>query len=163
MDGSSYELPSHPVHEVEVLPVLISFCVRSFFLSGSQVLRYTDDDSCHFALMKGVGETLVARHFIASIMDREYELPTESWYGCVPNYSNPADDPSRGASEDMVARAARWWTFLGASCCLACHPQMGERTGSLDKSPVVCKKVLHHFRMSTCLILIFSADMSALD
>ena len=137
VDGSSYELPSHPVHEVEVLPVLISFCVWSFFLSGSQVLRYTDDDSCHFALMKGVGETLVARHFIASIMDREYELPTESWYGCVPNYSNPADDPSRGASEDMVARAARWWTFLGASCCLACHPQMGERTGSLDKSPAV--------------------------
>ena len=32
VDGSSYELPSHPVHEVEVLPVLISFCVWSFSL-----------------------------------------------------------------------------------------------------------------------------------
>ena len=56
--------------------------------------------------------------------------------------------------------AAKWWTFLGASCCLACHPQMGERTGSLDKSPAVWKKEFHRFRRFACLILIFNTDMS---
>ena len=61
---------SHPVHELEVLPVLISFHVWSHFLRGSQVLHYTDNDSCRFALMKGVGETFVARRLVASIMDR---------------------------------------------------------------------------------------------
>ena len=35
--------------------------------------------------------------------------------------------------------------------------------GVSTKAPWFVKKVLHHFSMSTCLILIFSTDMSALD
>ena len=40
----------HPIHEIEVLPVLISFHVWKNFISNSQVLRYTDNDSCRYAL-----------------------------------------------------------------------------------------------------------------
>ena len=87
---------SPPVHELEVLSVLISFQVWFHFIRGSQVLHHTDNDSCRFPLMKGVGETPVAERFVASIMDREYTLQSKSWYGRVPSYSNPSDYPSRG-------------------------------------------------------------------
>ena len=151
---------SHPVHEVEVLPVLISFCVWSNFLRVSQVLHYTDNDSCRFALMKGVGETLVARHFIASIMDREYALQTKSWYGRVPSYSNPADDPSRGSSEDLVAKGSQMvdipWGEL-----LSCLPSPnGGEDGESRQKPRGLKKEFHRFRRFACLILIFNTDMS---
>ena len=45
----------HPIHEIEVLPVLISFHVWKNFISNSQVLHYTDNDSCRYALMRVYG------------------------------------------------------------------------------------------------------------
>ena len=92
-------------------------------------LHYTDNDSCRFALMKGVGETFVARRLVASIMDREYALQTKSWCGRVPSHSNPSDDPSRGSFDALVARGSQ---LIGIPRCelLSCLPsQMGERTG----------------------------------
>eukprot|EP00435_Cladocopium_sp_Y103_P065100 s379_g27.t1 len=96
----------HPVHELEILPVLISFLVWSDFLRQAQVLHYTDNDSCRFALMKGVGETAVARHLVSSILRREHALQTKSWYGRVPSYSNPSDDPSRGSFKALLDKGS---------------------------------------------------------
>ena len=93
----------HPIHEIEVLPVLISFHVWRKFISNSQVLHYTDNDSCRYALMRGTGETPVAKCLVASIMDQEHRLQTKSWYGRVPSHSNPSDDPSRGSFETLTA------------------------------------------------------------
>jgi hypothetical protein len=93
----------HPIHEIEVLPVLISFYVWRNFISSSQVLHYTDNDSCRYALMKGAGETPVAKCLVASIMEQEHKMQTKSWYGRVPSHSNPSDDPSRGSCESLVA------------------------------------------------------------
>ena len=120
---------SHPVHELEVLPVLISFHIWSHILRGSQVLHYTDNDSCRFALMKGVGETFVARRLVASIMDREYALQTKSWYGRVPSHSNPSDDPSRGSFDALVARGSQLTGIPWCELLFCLRSQMGERTG----------------------------------
>ena len=87
----------HPIHEIGVLPLLISFYVWKDFISSSQVLHYTDNDSCRYALMKGAGETPVAKCLVASIMEQEHKLQTKSWYGRVPSHSNRqmtlAEDP----------------------------------------------------------------------
>ena len=93
----------HPVHELEVLPVYISFLQWARYISNAQVIHYTDNDSCRFALMKGVGETPVAKHFVKSILDLEHQSQSRSWYGRVPSHSNPSDDPSRGSHEALVA------------------------------------------------------------
>ena len=93
----------HPIHEIEVLPVLISFYVWRKFISFSQVLHYTDNDSCRYALMKGAGETPVAKCLVSSIMEQEHLMQTKSWYGRVPSHSNPSDDPSRGSCESLAA------------------------------------------------------------
>eukprot|EP00435_Cladocopium_sp_Y103_P057245 s2074_g19.t1 len=100
------QFSKHPVHEVEVLPVLISLLVWSAFLENSQVLHYTDNDSCRFALMKGVGETVIARHLVKSILEEEYRLQSKSWYGRVPSHSNPSDDPSRGSFAALDAKGS---------------------------------------------------------
>ena len=93
----------HPIHEIEVLLVLISFYAWNDFISSSQVLHYTDNDSCRYALMKGAGETPVAKCLVASIMEQEHKLQTKSWCGRVPSHSNPSDDPSRGSCETLTA------------------------------------------------------------
>ena len=72
-------------------------------MSSSQVLHYTDNDSCRYALMKGAGETPVAKCLIASTMEQEHKMQTKSWDGRVPSHSNPSDDPSRGSCESLVA------------------------------------------------------------
>jgi hypothetical protein len=71
--------------------------------SHAQVMHYTDNDSCRFALMKGIGETPIAKCLVAAIMEREYQLQTKSWYGRVPSHSNPSGDPSRGSFEALTA------------------------------------------------------------
>ena len=93
----------HPIHELEILPVFISFYLWKSFISNAQVVHYTDNDSCRFALMKGVGETPVAKRFVKSILDLEHQSQSRSWYGRVPSHSNPSDDPSRGSHEALVA------------------------------------------------------------
>ena len=96
----------HPVHELEVMPVLISFLIWKKFLCGAQVVHYTDNDSCRYALMKGVGETPVARLLVSSILQCENEMQTKSWYGRVPSHSNPSDDPSRGSTKALLEKGS---------------------------------------------------------
>jgi hypothetical protein len=131
---------SHPVHELEALPVLISFHVWSNFVRGSQVLHYTDNDSCRFALMKGIGETPVAKCLVASIMEREYALQSKSWYGRVPSHSNPSDDPSRGSFDALVARGSQCRHPLGRAVVLPAIPNGGEDGESRQKPRGVKKK-----------------------
>ena len=93
----------HPVHELEVLPVLISFMLWKSFITNGQVMHYTDNDSCRFALMKGVGETPIARCLVNSILQLETVSQTKSWYSRVPSHSNVSDDPSRGCFQALNA------------------------------------------------------------
>lgn len=120
----------HPIHEIEILPVLISFHVWRAVIANAQVMHYTDNDSCRFALMKGVGETPVAKCLVAAIMEREYQLETKSWYGRVPSHSNPSDDPSRGSFSALTALGSVRVVEIPWGELLAALPSLkGERPG----------------------------------
>ena len=109
----------HPVHEVEVLPVLVSVVVWSQFIKGSQGVHYTDNDSCRFAFLKGVGNIQVAKQVVPATMEHEHSLQLKSWYGRVPSHSNISDNPSRGSEEQLVAlgsQAALTWEKFFAPC-----------------------------------------------
>ena len=95
----------HPVHEVEVMPVLVSALEWSKFIEGTQVVHYTDNDSCRFSFMKGVDTTRVAKEIVAKTMELETCLQLKSWYGHVPSHSNVSDNPSRGSEEQLIAFA----------------------------------------------------------
>ena len=86
----------HPIHELEMIPVLLAIRLWERFIRGAQVVHYIDNESVRLALLKSSGETLVARQIAHQIMSAEYSLQTKAWYARVASASNIADDPSRG-------------------------------------------------------------------
>ena len=77
----------HPIHEHEMIPVLLSIRLWEKLICGAQVLHYIDNESVRLALLKGSGETLVAREVAHQIMSAEYSLQTKSWYARVASAS----------------------------------------------------------------------------
>ena len=96
----------HPIHEVEILPILISFLIWGELIRGAQVVHFLDNESARFALLKGAGETAVAQSLIFNITKCELEWQTRSWYSRVPSFSNPADDPSRDSFEWLISKGS---------------------------------------------------------
>ena len=96
----------HPIHELELLPVLISFLIWGDLFRGAQVVHFLDNESARFALLKGVGETLVAQSLISNITRFELEKQTRSWYSRVPSFSNVADDPSRDDFHWLISKGS---------------------------------------------------------
>ena len=92
----------HPIHELEMIPVLITFFLWGRLVSGAQVVHYIDNESVRLALLKGSGETPTARRVADEIMHAEYTLQTKSWYARVASASNIADEPSRGDTERLT-------------------------------------------------------------
>ena len=92
----------HPIHELEMIPVLISFRLWGRLFGGAQVVHYIDNESVRLALLKGSGETPKARKIADEIMNAEYALQTKSWYARVASTSNIADEPSRGDTNRLT-------------------------------------------------------------
>ena len=92
----------HPIHELEMIPILISFHLWGRLFSGAQVVHYVDNESVRLALLKGSGETPTARKVADEIMNAEYALQTKSWYARVASTSNIADEPSRGDTNRLT-------------------------------------------------------------
>ena len=86
---------SHPIHELEMIPVFISFYLWHHLFKGGQVVHSIDDESVRLALLRGSGETEIARVVAANIMDAEITAGSKSWYARVASKSNIADAPSR--------------------------------------------------------------------
>ena len=59
------------------------------------MVHYIDNESVRLALLRGSGETEIARLVAAKIMDAEFTAGTKSWYARVASESNIADAPSR--------------------------------------------------------------------
>eukprot|EP00435_Cladocopium_sp_Y103_P064795 s1396_g26.t1 len=114
------QFSSHPIHELEMIPILVSFRLWGHLVRGAQVVHYIDNESVRLALLRGSGETEVAQAVARHIMDAEFAYGTRSWYARVASHSNIADPPSRGCFEvleslDSVHCAVDWEQVL-ASC-----------------------------------------------
>ena len=111
---------SHPIHELEMIPVLISFGLWGHLIAGSQVVHYIDNESVRLALLRGSGETAGARELASRIMNFEFSLNCKSWYARVASHSNIADAPSRMSFEQMetlgCTRFSVDWDLVLASC-----------------------------------------------
>eukprot|EP00435_Cladocopium_sp_Y103_P055081 s1454_g18.t1 len=84
----------NPIHELELLPVLISVRIWSEKIKRSQLVLFVDNDS-RMALIRGSGETRHAKTMISEVTLLETRLQLKTWYARVPSFSNLADDPSR--------------------------------------------------------------------
>ena len=98
-----------PIHELEMIPVLISLTLWSSFLVDSQVMHYIDNESVRLALLRGSGETVTARKVAHEIVQAESKLSLKTWYARVASHSNISDGPSRGDFELVLS--------LGSTFC----------------------------------------------
>ena len=117
-----HKTSKHPIHELEMIPVLVSSRLWGHLFGGCQVVHYIDNESVRLALLRGSGETAVAKQVAAKIMDSEFFLGTKSWYARVPSSSNIADDPSRG-NFDLLTKLGSSYFFVDWGDVLAsCSP-----------------------------------------
>ena len=110
----------HPIHEVEMIPVLLSFFIWGKLFGGAQVVHYIDNESVRLALLKGSGETPSAKRVAHSIMRCEQFYLTKSWYARVSSTSNISDGPSRGQYDMLETIGSTFcrleWEELRATC-----------------------------------------------
>lgn len=85
----------NPIHELEVMPILLAAELWGKTYEGSQVVYYIDNESARMAHIRGDGETLRAAQMIQAFVEIESTCQHRVWFGRVPSYSNPADGPSR--------------------------------------------------------------------
>ena len=85
----------NPIHELEILPVLLAAELWGHLYHGAQVVYYIDNESARMAHIRGDGETSRAAQMISVFVGIESSCQHRVWFGRVPSYSNPADLPSR--------------------------------------------------------------------
>ena len=116
---------SHPIHELEMIPILVSFQLWRNLLQGCQVVHYIDNESVRMALLRGSGETPVARMVANSIMAAEFESRTKSWYARVVSHSNIADAPSRLDFDQLHSLHSTFCAVDWNVVLMSCTPQTG--------------------------------------
>ena len=97
---------ANPIHELEVLPVLVAAALWGHLVARSQTVFYIDNESSRMAYIRGDGETLRSKSMIESFVDLEARLQLRIWFGRVPSYSNPADSPSRLCNDEVLSLGA---------------------------------------------------------
>ena len=85
----------NPIHELEVMPVLISLLLWADFVKCAPLVHYIDNESSRMALIKGYGETSHAAKLIKAYVNLEREHQVKTWFAHVPSHSNVGDGPSR--------------------------------------------------------------------
>ena len=69
----------HPIHELEMIPVLVSLHSWGHLVKGNQVVHYVDNESVRLALLKEVAKPLLAGFLAEAIMNVEFHMLTKSW------------------------------------------------------------------------------------
>ena len=73
----------HPIFELELLPVWISFAL----LGERQLVVYIDNSAAQGALVRGRADGTIASYMIEKCLELE-PGHQQSWYGRVPSHSN---------------------------------------------------------------------------
>ena len=64
-------LSKNPIHELEVLPVLLAAMLWSVYLAKAQTVWYIDNESARMAMIRGAGETEYSSRFINGFVSIE--------------------------------------------------------------------------------------------
>lgn len=89
------EHSSRPIHELEVLPVLVSAILWGHLFRGSQVIYFIDNEFARMAYIRGSGNTHWSNFFLSQFVQLEAKEQHKTWFSRVPTFSNLADGPSR--------------------------------------------------------------------
>ena len=107
---------ANPIHELELLPILLAAMLWKKHLSFSQVVWYVDNESSRMAAIRGSGETIHASSIIEAFVNTESSCQIKSWFSRVPSHSNPADGVSRLTCDLPLSLGAEQTTFEWERC-----------------------------------------------
>ena len=93
---------SHPIYELEVLPVVMATRLWMKYLTGCPTVYFLDNVAARATYIKGVGATPPSIPLLKDFVRLEARLRIYSWFGRVPSHSNVADSPSRLVFDDPV-------------------------------------------------------------
>ena len=98
---------SHPIYELELLPILI--CILTWWceFSNNQVVFYLDNEATKAALINGVSKTAMGMRLVKAVTGLEVECQIKVWFCRVPTSSNPSDGPSRFDCSEIMAKSGK--------------------------------------------------------
>ena len=91
------------IHELEVMPVLVSLMIWAGWVSCAPLVHYIDNESSRMALIKGYGETSNSVKLIKAYVNCEADTQVKTWFARVPSFSNVGDGYSR-SDVDLVQK-----------------------------------------------------------
>ena len=117
------------IHELEVLPVLVSRLVWAARIDSTSYLCFIDNETAKACLVASFSHNSLACSMAAAIADLDTDSRTLVWYERVPSLSNPADDPSRG----IEPAAVPGWEAPVESCATEVVASLLKRLGSSEQ------------------------------
>ena len=105
---------THPIFEIELLPVWISLTLWEGYLSNTQCVFYLDNEAAKGALIKGATDAGSGAKLVQAFVVSEMKLQLKVWFSRVPTSSNIADAPSRMSFDEFfnVRRQRIDWELL---------------------------------------------------
>ena len=92
----------NPIHQLELLPVLVSLRIWKTYISGRPVLAFLDNDGARAALVAGHSVHPVSCAIVNAVGDEAATAQCSPWYDRVSSPANGSDAPSRGRDPSPV-------------------------------------------------------------
>ena len=110
------ESSSHPIFELELLPVLCAMHTWKALIGHCQCVFYLDNEAAKGALIRASTCTVPGQAILQAFIEEEMTCQVKVWFSRVPTSSNLSDAPSRLDTEEMdalsVVRSAVSWSAL---------------------------------------------------
>ena len=119
------------IHELEVLPVLVSRLVWAARIDRTSYMCFIDNEAAKACLVASFSRNNLACSMAAAIADLDTDSRTLVWYERVPSMSNPADDPSRG----IKPAAMRGWSAPEETSACEVTAALLKKLGSPEAAP----------------------------
>ena len=83
--------------QAEILLVLFARKLWADVVRDRTALYFIDNDAARYGLIRGQSAEPQSMTMLTKFWDLDAREPTIPWFARVPSFSNPADEPSRGA------------------------------------------------------------------
>jgi hypothetical protein len=95
------------IFECELLAIFVAMTCWSKHLQDSQVVVCTDNEGVKDSLIACQTSSYNATPILVALLQLEFDLRWNAWFSRVPSESNIADEPSRGETQQLLAKGVQ--------------------------------------------------------
>ena len=97
-------LRAQAINQVELQPIFVAINTWASRLKGRDVIMWIDNEAARCGTIKGTSPIDISQELISKIWHRLTEIEAYPWFARVPSVGNPADDPSRLVTDELIAQ-----------------------------------------------------------